>query len=71
MVKSDKVTKKKIYSTPKVTSTNVIKKLLTSDITKLKVDGVDWKTIDWDDAKTVNKCLAQTIKYLEEFTTDK
>lgn len=70
-VKSGKSTKKKIYSTPKITSTNVMKKLLTSDITKLKIEGVDWKEVDWDNAKTVNKCLAQTIKYLEELITDK
>ncbi|MFT4929896.1 MAG: hypothetical protein ACI8WB_006031 [Phenylobacterium sp.] len=57
--------KAKSYNTPKVKSTHAIKALLTNDITKMDIDGVNWGEIDWDDKAQVNEALTATIKVLE------
>jgi hypothetical protein len=53
------------YNTPKVKSTQAIKTLLTNDITKMEIEGVNWNDIDWDDKTSVNSALIATIKMLE------
>lgn len=53
------------YKTPAITSPKTVKDLLTKDVTKLEIDGVNWGDVDWDDTKEVNSCLKKTIKYLE------
>ena len=53
------------YSAPRIKSTAAIKTLLTSDITQLDIEGVNWSEVDWNDCSQVNGCLSATIKHLE------
>ena len=54
-----------LYSAPKIKTTLAVKTLLTSDVTKMKIEGVNWEDIDWEDRVQVNECLTATIKALE------
>ena len=53
------------YNTPKVKSSLAIKTLLTTDVTQIDIDGVNWDDIDWNDKTMVNEALTATIKALE------
>ena len=54
-----------LYSAPKMKTTLAVKTLLTSDVTKMEIDGVNWDEVDWEDRVQVNECLTATIKALE------
>lgn len=56
----------KLYKAPNITSSLAVKTLLTSDVTKMNIDGIDWDEVNWDDRLQVNKCLSATIKALEK-----
>lgn len=58
--------KAKYYVPPKIKNTNAVKTLLTSDVTKMNIEGINWEGIDWEDRAQVNQCLEATIKALEE-----
>lgn len=54
-----------LYSAPKIKTSLAVKTLLTSDVTKMDIDGVNWAEVDWEDRVQVNECLTATIKALE------
>lgn len=58
--------KAKYYVPPRIKNTNVVKTLLTSDITKMEIEGINWEEVNWEDRAQVNQCLDATIKALEE-----
>lgn len=62
--------KAKYYVPPRIKNTNAVKTLLTSDVTKMNIEGINWEGIDWEDRAQVNQCLEATIKALEEMMQD-
>lgn len=54
-----------LYSAPKIKTPHAVKTLLTSDVTKMNIEGVNWEDVDWEDRAQVNECLTATIKALE------
>jgi len=50
-----------------ISSSNTIKRLLTTNIMELDC-GVDWDSIDWDDHRSVLDTMTTVIKYLENTT---
>ncbi|EPR7483851.1 TPA: hypothetical protein ACGSTL_001160 [Vibrio parahaemolyticus] len=53
------------YTAPRIKSSNAVKTLLTQDVTKMEITGVEWGNIDWEDKEQVNHCLAEVVKHLE------
>ncbi|CAH7341451.1 ParB/Sulfiredoxin domain-containing protein [Vibrio crassostreae] len=64
-VKAPRGRRTSLYSAPKMKTTLAVKTLLTSDVTKMEIDGVNWDEVDWEDRVQVNECLTATIKALE------
>lgn len=55
---------KKVYELGKIKSVNVVKQLITKDLTTLDT-GIDWDALDWDDADAVNTQMKALLEYLE------
>lgn len=61
----NRIRRNKFFKAPKIKSSYAIKKLLTSDVTQMDIEGIQWDTVDWEDREQVNECLDKTIKALE------
>lgn len=53
------------YTAPRIKSSIAVRTLLTQDVTKMEIEGVEWGSIDWEDKEQVNHCLTEVIKHLE------